>query len=167
MSDGIFLLSIKDHKITNTEKKFMDFGSKIIWIGLALLVFSGLLLFILNPESYLASSKFLAKMTIVGILILNGFLFHMFHIPQIQRHIHAHLPSSDTFMRISSLLFISGIISILSWVSALILGALHTVPFSYASLMSLYFTLLFLGILISWLLLKHRLFPHHKNLKKK
>src|SRR3989338_4218171 len=71
-SDWIFLSSIKDSTINETEIRFIELGSRMVWIGLIILIISGLALFSLAPEQYLASGKFLAKMSIVGILTLNG-----------------------------------------------------------------------------------------------
>jgi hypothetical protein len=47
-----------------------------IWIGVAILSASGLLLFALKPTTYIHSSGFVAKMIVVGVLIINGFVLH-------------------------------------------------------------------------------------------
>ena len=47
-----------------------------IWIGVAILTASGLALFEMKPTTYLHSSGFVAKMIVVGVLILNGSVLH-------------------------------------------------------------------------------------------
>src|SRR3989344_6223322 len=110
MSDFIFMQSIKDRKITDTEYKFMSLGSRAVWTGLFLLIVSGIGLFSLDSETYLNSSKFQTKMAIVAILTLNGFYFVFAHIPLIKRHRDAHYPSSDEFRRKSVWMMFSGVV---------------------------------------------------------
>lgn len=93
----------------------------MVWLGLTLLIISGALLFFMDIDKYLNSTKFLAKMTIVGIIILNGIFFHMIHLPRIQRHENNDLPSSDEFSRSVHLLIGSGTLSFLSWTIVVIL----------------------------------------------
>ena len=142
MSDSMFLKSLKDLKISKTEMGFLQMGSVMVWLGLIILIVSGSLLFSLDSDRYLNSDKFLAKMTIVGIILLNGLFLHVSLIPRLRRHIGGYLPSSDEFMRKRPLLFTSGAISVVSWLSALTLGALHKVPWSYAEIMGVYLLML-------------------------
>ena len=163
MSDLMFFSSIKDEKISPTELRFMRLGSKMVWIGIIILVISGSLLFSLNVERYLTSGKFLAKMTIVAILIANGAIFHLSHIPRLHKHVGAHFPSSDEFVRKSSMLIVSGVISVISWTSALILGALGKVPYGYWEIMAVYLLILGAGIVFA-LIFRKRLLPlSHKR----
>ncbi len=154
-SDWIFLSSVRDGRISHTEAKFIRLGSRMVWTGLAILLISGLALFLRDPAAYLASAKFLSKMTVVGVIILNGLLFHLSHLPRIRRHAGSHFPSSDEFMRRRSLLVASGAVSVTSWATAVILGAWRGIPFSYPEIMSGYLALVLLAILVALLL------PHH------
>lgn len=138
MSDSMFLKSLKDLKISKTEMSFLQLGSVMVWVGLIILIGSGYLLFSLDSDRYLNSDKFLAKMTIVAIILLNGLFLHVNLIPRLRRHIEGYLPSSDEFMRKRPLLFTSGAVSLVSWLSALVLGALHKVPWSYGEIMGVY-----------------------------
>ena len=149
MSDSMFLSTLKDMKISRTEMRFLQIGSVMVWIGLIILFISGYLLFSLDPDKYLNSDKFLAKMTVVSIILLNGLFLHISLIPRLRRHIGGHLPSSDEFMRKRPLLFTSGAISLVSWLSALTLGALHKVPWSYVEIMGVYLLILLVAGLIA------------------
>lgn len=154
MSDLMFLSAIKDEKVNKTEMRFLRLGSLSVWIGLTALIVSGIGLFSLNPEGYLASTKFLAKMSIVFIIFLNGMLFHYWHLPRIDRHIDEHFPSSDEFMRLKPYLVSSGAVSVISWTFALILGAMKSVPYSYLNIMSLYALVIVVGIVVALLLFR-------------
>src|SRR3989344_4267080 len=97
-SDAIFFSSVRDGKISDTEMRFIRLGGRMVWVGLAIIIVSGFLLFSLNTERFLNSSKFMAKMTIVAIIVINGAIFHLVHIPRLHKHAGQHLPSSDEFM---------------------------------------------------------------------
>lgn len=161
-SDLIFLTSIKDKKITFTEFRFISIGGKMVWTGVFILIISGTLLFILDPVRLLVSSKFQAKMTIIAVIILNGIIFHVLHIPKIKRHRNEHLPSSDEFIRNRALIGAGGAISMVSWLSALVLGGWRGFPFSYTQTITVYIAMIIFAIIISYLV-RHHILPHHKT----
>lgn len=148
-SDSMFLKALKDLKISKTEMSFMQIGSAMVWLGLIILIASGSLLFALSPDKYINSEKFLAKMTVVLVILLNGIFLHLNLIPRLKRHIEGHLLSSDEFMRKRLFLFTSGAVSLVSWLSALTLGALHKVPWSYGDIMTVYIVVLFAAGIIA------------------
>lgn len=161
-SDVIFLKSIKDGRITKTEMGFIVLGSSMVWIGLVILVLSGIGLFLLNPEGYLASSKFMAKMTIVVILTVNGFIFHISHIPRFLRHVDQFFHSSDEFMRNRPFIIVSGALSLISWSAALVLGVFKSVPLSYTTIMGIYLLVVIIAISIGFFL-KRKILPDHRG----
>lgn len=128
MSDLLFLQSISDRRLNKTELRFLHLGSLFVWGGIILLVISGALLFSLDPAKYLASSKFILKMIIVGIIIINGVILHKVHTPVLKRMVQKHLGKSADYQRFSVFMYISGALSMISWTLALILGALRSVP---------------------------------------
>lgn len=138
VSDAMFFASVKDRVISDVELRFMRIGSMFVWIGLGILLVSGLLLFSTNVAGYLASSKFLIKMLIVGVITVNGIVFHIFHFPRLYRHVGKHYPSSEEFMRYKKLLIVSGVISITSWTFALILGGLRMIPWTFTEALVAY-----------------------------
>ena len=147
VSDGIFFKSVEDGKIDRKEIEFLIVGSKFVWIGLFILILSGLVLVFTDVSGYLSSSKFLAKMTIVGVITLNGLIFHFLHIPHIRRHEGIIFRESPEFLKKSNLLAASGAISLISWICAVMLGSIRTIPASYALIISMYAFLLILGCL--------------------
>ncbi len=152
VSDFMFLKSVKDQNISDTEIGFLQLGGKVVWAGLFILVASGAGLYLLDMDRYLASSKFLAKTTIVGVIIANGIIVHTIHIPQIIK---------DKYVKKRLVLLVSGAISSVSWSSALVLGALRHVPYSYIHIMSVYAGFLCIAILIT-MFYKEKLIPSRR-----
>lgn len=138
VSDAMFFSSVKDRVISSVELRFLRIGSLFVWVGLGILVLSGLLLFSTNPAGYLASSKFLFKMFVVLVILVNGIIFHTVHLPRIHRHAGHHYPSSDEFMRKREILIASGVVSMTSWTIALVLGVLRSVPVDFSTALFYY-----------------------------
>ncbi len=144
--DFLFLRSVRDQVITEQEMLQIRRTSKIVWLGLAIIILFGIGLFSLDPSRYLASAKFLIKMSAVAILTINGIAFHFLHIPRLIRHIGLDLRTSQEFLEKRNYLLISGAISSTSWALALILGILNSVPFSYVEGLGMYLLLLTVAI---------------------
>lgn len=157
-SDFVFTSAIRDWKINATEYKILKILSRMVWIGISLLIASGLMLVWLNPELYLESPKFWAKMTVVAILFVNGVVFHVKHIPIIGRCLDTDLRTNRLFIKSSRTLFISGAISMVSWFSALVLGALRGVPYTYGFIIGIYLLVLGFAIAVA-VMLARKLLP--------
>ena len=156
-SDAMFFKTIKDGVIDSVELSFMKLGSKLVWTGVFVLVVSGLLLFSTDPSGYLASPKFMVKVTIVAIIILNGTIFHLVHMPHISRHLDIKFNESPTFLKRSSFLMASGAVSMVSWISTVILGMLRQVPYSYLEIINVYLAIVAFAICVSLLTKKRML----------
>lgn len=156
MSDAMFFMSVKDGKFEESEFHFMRLGGKMVWLGLGILFISGVLLVSTAPEYYLTSSKFLAKATIVGVIVLNGIVFHAIHLPNIKKHLGVRFSEAPEFLAKSSFLMMSGAVSMVSWISTIILGMLKSLPYSYVEIISFYALLLALAT-IGALLTKKRI----------
>lgn len=161
-SDAIFFSSIRDEKVSQTELRFLKLGSRMVWTGLLIIVISGTLLFAGEVDYYLTSTKFLAKMTVAAIIILNGAVFHFVHIPRFHRHAEHHFPSSDEFMRAVPLLLLGGVISTISWLSAFVLGLWREVPYNYSEIMMMYGMILLISAAVA-IILKRRFIPHFRR----
>jgi hypothetical protein len=137
-SDFLFTHSLKDRKFTTDEFVIIKLASKVVWLGLGLLLLSGILLFLSNYEGYLDSTKFLSKMTIIWLLALNGVIFHIKHIPLIGQVVDKDITKEKDFIESSRSFFVSGAISGVSWMAALVLGSLNSVPLGYLTIMAIY-----------------------------
>lgn len=154
LSDGMFMLSVKDGRVNKTEMRFLALGSVFVSLGLLILVLSGVGLFLLDPSHYLVSDKFLAKMTVVGILIVNGILFHTLHIPLLRKFMGQKLDESRAFMKRSSRVILSGAVSLVSWTFAVILGMIKIIPYDYGVIMGVYLVVLACGVVAAFLMKK-------------
>jgi hypothetical protein len=146
MSDVIFISTTKDKILDSSELNILKKGSAVTWAGLSLLVVSGALLFSLDPQGYLASDKFILKMIIVGIIAINGAIFHFIHTPRLEKMVDKNLAQSTVFKKYSRSMYYSGAISIVSWVAALVLGGLRMIPVSVSIGLSIYAGLVFIAI---------------------
>jgi len=153
--DAMFFSSIRDKKISHTEMRFLKLSSTMVWTGIGIIVLSGIAIFLSDIDHYFHSAKFLAKMTIVAIIIINGVIFHSIHLPRLHRHAESHFPSSDEFIRKTPYLIMSGAISLVSWLSAFVLGFLEHPPFTYIEILGIYGIVLIIAISIGLMTKQH------------
>ena len=153
--DLTFITSVRNKRITSSEFRIMRLTSRIVWIGVIMLILSGVGLVLLRPEIFLHSGKFWAKMTVLGIIISNGLLFHFYHLPTIKKSIDKTFAASLPLIKKRGWLVGSGAVSVLSWNFVIILGVLHKTPFSFGQFLGTYL-LLFAGALLIGLLLRKK-----------
>lgn len=138
VSDIFFFKFARDRRISEKEVKKLHLFSKIIWVGLAVLILSGLGLYLSHGDDLLKSPKFLTKMSVVGVIIVNGILLNILISPK--------LTKIFSLLRRRRLAFALGSISIVSWYSAFILGLLRSVPGTFWQLLSIYLILLAVAV---------------------
>lgn len=153
ITDVFFFKFLKDFKISSWESGVMNTLSLVVWFAIIILVASGTLLYLEDVEKFNNSSKFLTKMIIVGVIIVNGTVLNLFVSPRLSKIAfhkkHDHHPGELHHIR--KIAFALGAVSITSWYSAFILGMFHSVPLSFSVLLSVYITLLVVAIASSQL----------------
>jgi hypothetical protein len=154
MSDAMFFLAIKDKKINTTEMNFLRLGSKVVWVGIAILILTGIGIVLTKPDYYLSSDKFLAKITIVAIITINGFAFQFSHLPFLEAHTGNTLAHSHAFRVKAPWLLISGVISSVSWISTVILGMAKNITHEYEAIIMFYLVITTLGISLGFIFRK-------------
>lgn len=152
VSDVLFNIYIKDKKINITENHTLEILSKIIWVSLIGVVISGLAIFFSDTAKYMASHKFILKMLIVGIIIINGLLFAFITHGSLRKINFRDTNIQYKYVRIRKLSFAFGSISIISWFCAFILGSIRSIPVSLSQGIQIYFLLIFFGIIFSQIL---------------
>lgn len=135
VSDFLFSFYSHDKRLSPFEKNTLNLLSNIVWTGLMIITVSGIALFISDIEKYLVSTKFLVKMSILAVLVLNGYVLHRYIS---QSMIKRGFLSYHKYTGLRKLAFACGAISVISWLSVLSLGVLHRVHLSYSALMSVY-----------------------------
>lgn len=128
ISDIIFFKSFSRGKFSTNELSTLTTLSRVIWIGLGFLIISGLSIFALiyteqSSLSILSSSRLQAKLTLVGIVLINGLVFKYSIFPFLHRNADQAV-STQTFGPKLWRLAISGAISIVSWYSILVISNL-------------------------------------------
>jgi hypothetical protein len=152
-SDFMFFQVVRDKKIESNELDMLKTVSRVVWIGFVVLIISGLGFLVLGYYGgylgdLLGSAKLQAKLTIVLIIFINGVLFHTRIFP-IFKALLNHDLSSDKFVKNSRFIFSAGAISIVSWYSALILGAWRGIEASYPTIIGVYLAILLTAIVIA------------------
>src|SRR3989338_3120849 len=144
ITDIFFFKFLKDFRISEWEAEVMRTLSQIIWFALALLVLTGLGLYLPVAEELNQSAKFLVKMVVVAVIIINGAFLNLLVAPKLvkisfgEKHRHA----TGELHHIRKIAFALGAISIVSWYSAFILGMLRTLPIEFSSLLLIYLFIL-------------------------
>ncbi len=102
-------------------KYYMEFGSKVIWIGLGITIVSGIAFWILIPNP--RPDIFFVKLGFVGMLIIDGIIINRIGRPKLlqlsDEQLMTQLPPDvrRTFMW-------SGVVSVIGWWAAFAIGIL-------------------------------------------
>ena len=155
VSDILFLRSIKDRKITSDEFGTLKVLSRIVWAGITILILSGIGFLItqyivLDRIASLEAQRFIAKLTLVAIVFINGLVFHFKVFPIFKKYVNSSL--SKMSRGELWLLSATGAISTTSWYSIIILSLWRTIPLGYWQILSIYLLILSGGILTARLL---------------
>lgn len=143
MSDILFLTSITDHMLDASELRLLKRASLVVIVGLLLLYATGIGFLFVREEG--VGERFWAKMTIVGILTLNGIMMHWKVFPILEEMAQLRLSLSVEKFRANGRLFaITGAVSSVSWYGALVLGAWRTLTLPYGAIVGIYVGMLML-----------------------
>ncbi len=146
ISDLLFSFFSKDKKLSKTELSTLAILSSIVFYSLIFIIISGLFIFLSDIAKYLNSAKFLAKMSILAVLLVNGYVLN--------KSVWSHLFKKDFFIsprekNVRRFAFTCGAVSVISWLSVATLGVSNSLNMSYASIMLIYLTIIFFGILVA------------------
>ena len=162
VSDAHFFASTKDKKIDEGEFRLMSVSGKLVWLGIVLSLLTGFGILWLSDFGQLSSPKFLAKATIFGVIVINGIVLHRYHFPLFSRMCKAGstlrkvCDPSEAKRRITAIA-LSGSLSMVSWLSVVILGAWHGATVSYGTVITAYLLVYVFAALIA-LHVVHKIF---------
>jgi uncharacterized protein YggT (Ycf19 family) len=144
VTDALFFKFLKDFKINKKEDETLRTISSIVWVLIVLLLITGVLLFLTSPMDYLAKSKFVTKLVIFGIIILNGGILNWIITPYLRKIAFGPVDKQPErklrFLR--RIAFASGGISFVSWFLVFLLGSLRSIPLTAGQALGLYAVLL-------------------------
>lgn len=149
ISDILFIKFLKDFKISIFEDKVLKIMSQIVWVGLFLIVISGVGLYLPQAEVLLQTPKFLVKMLIVFVIIINGALLNLIISPRLIKISFGQCLDINHTHRLRKVAFMLGAISFSSWYSALILGIAKVIPMTFGELITIYLLIVLCAVLSS------------------
>ncbi len=154
VSDLLFNFFSKDKKLNSTEIYTLSILKNIVFYSLIAIVLSGITIFFSDIEKYAHSAKFLAKMSILLMLLVNGYV--------LDKHIWPHLLNNNFFTvrkerTTRRMAFACGAISVISWLSVCALGVLDKLNMSYGLIISLYLAIIAFGVIVALLIEKREL----------
>lgn len=157
VSDVLFFRALKDKRISADELGLLHTLGMMVWVGLIILIASGIgfltLQYVMSGTStYLVSAWFQAKMTIIAILLTNAFVMHLYVFPFMKSNLDTTLTHKKVAPHFA-LLAATGVVSITSWYSALVLGVTRGLDFSYGLILNLYLVILVFGVMVAYTLL--------------
>lgn len=148
VTDVLFFKFLKDYKISAFEMDTMNTLSRVLWIAIFFLVATGVGFVYLGYPEIFENTKFVAKIFVVGVIILNGLILNFVISPRLTSisfgEPHHHLPGE--LHRTRRLAFASGSISIVSWYVAFLLGSVRSLPLTTPVILSIYLAILFVAI---------------------
>ncbi|MGB1251653.1 MAG: hypothetical protein ACPG8W_13630 [Candidatus Promineifilaceae bacterium] len=147
MSDVLFITSLRDNRIDHSELRLLKMASQIVTIGMVLLAITGAGFLLTGSPP---SPRFWAKMTIVSIASINGFIMHRKLFPIFETCAKEGIAvGSADFVKHAPLMIVAGPVSAISWYAAIVLGIWRTAPFTYLQFMTIYGLLITATIAIS------------------
>lgn len=161
VSDALFFRTIKNRRVSRDEFKLLNEAGKVIWSGLALAVFSGLALIIMEwvhtgGVARLGLGFFQLKVLLVGVVAINGIIFHTRVLPFLEKHLREDMRERQ-FVQKYWLFALTGAISIISWWSIVILAIVNP-PLPFLYLLNVYLVAVVFASLVAFLLFSHQLF---------
>ncbi len=150
ITDIFFFKFLKDFRISKTEAATLHMLSQIIWFALGFIILTGVGLYVPEADALRASPKFLAKLVIVLVLLVNGAFLNLLISPKLVRisfgSTHAH--ASHELRRLRRFAFALGAISLTSWYATFFVAMLGARG-SFSMLLGGYGIALLLAIAVS------------------
>lgn len=151
-TDILLVRFLKDSQISRKEAGIIRQMSRVILVGICLATVSGWFLFYPQANELMNSVKFVSKVVIFLVLVVNGFLLHQLVLPKLVKFsFHKDHYITDS-LHLRHFGFVMGAISFVSWYSVFILGALDSVPYPLEYVLGAYFSLLTVAVITSLIL---------------
>ena len=83
VTDVLFFKFLKDLRISEFESDVLRTLSQIVWFALAVVIISGIALYLPLMEELNQSGKFLAKMSVVAVILMNGIFLNVAVFPKL------------------------------------------------------------------------------------
>ncbi len=154
VSDILFNFFTKDRNLNETEITTLSILKNVVFYSLIIIIISGVTIFLSDVEKYTSSSKFLAKMSILLILLINGCVLNKYVWP---RMLGEGFFTSVTERNTRRVAFACGAISVISWIAVCTLGVLNRLAMSYQFIMLSYLSIIAFGVFVALIIEKREM----------
>lgn len=155
LSDVFFVKFLKDLKISHEEASILQTVSQVLWLGLGLVVISGVGLYFITATAAYSSNQFLAGAVAVAVIVVNGAFLNLKvtpHLVHISFGDDPHKTPQEELQRERKVAFGLSAVSLVSWYSLLVLTAWTELPFSLPAILLAYIGLLIAAVAVSQVL---------------
>lgn len=161
VTDVFFMKFLKDYKISQSESDVLDTLSQIVWFALGMLILTGVALYIPTAAEYLAKTKFIAKVVIVGVIAVNGVLLNLLVAPKLVKISFGEdsVDHPGELHHLRKMAFAFGGVSIVSWLCTFILGSVRSIPLSVGAILGIYLAIIIIAVIGSQLF-DHKVSQH-------
>ncbi len=149
VTDIFFMKFLQDQKISPGESEILDTLSQVVWFALGMLILTGVALFLPSSIAHLAKTKFIAKVVIVGVIVVNGILLNLLIAPKLIK-ISFGGESTDhpnELRHLRKMAFAFGAVSIVSWIATFILGSVRSLSLSVGQILGIYLAIILVAII--------------------
>jgi len=146
VSDVLFSFFSKDKKLTTMEISTLSILSQVVVYSLVVIFLSGTVLFLSDVDRYMNSAKFLSKMSILSVLLFNGYVLNKYIWPHLLNQKFFTLKKERNIRRLA---FACGAVSVISWLAVCTLGVLDKLDFTYLSIILAYLLTIIFGVVVA------------------
>lgn len=149
VADVLFFKFLKDFKISKFEAGVMRTLSKIVWFALIIIFISGLGFYLRQPSDFVSSGKFLTKLIVLVVIVVNVLFFNIFLFPKLKDiSFDQGVYRQKKFIRLRKFAYASGAVSLASWYYASALSVAKNPTLGFLGLILVYLFMLGAAILI-------------------
>lgn len=146
ISDILFTFFGKDKVLDNSERKTLSILSTTVWYSLIVIVLSGFFIYLSDTVKYNASQKFISKMILMIVLLVNGFILHKIVQPHLFEKGFLKFKNKKSLRQLA---FSCGAVSISTWFIICILGLIKKIPIHFSQFILGYIIFLVVAIVIA------------------
>lgn len=147
--DISFFRFLKDGEISEWEFGVLRLFSEVIWFSLAIIIFTDIGIFFGDIGRYASSGEFILKMFIVGVVVANGAVLNLYVMPRILLSARKEDRGYEPGRALRKISFALGAISLVSWLSAFILGYMHLQLADVPRTLLIYVSLVLSAVIVS------------------
>lgn len=152
---------LKDFKITKKEKEVFQYTTQIVWLGIMMLLVSGIGLFIIGPFTPL----YIFHTILLGVLVITETIITLFIIPHLSKISSKRKSIIDKLYSWRKLTFSVSAASISTWILLFVINHFYITNMSIPEYLFLYTGILILSIMASQIL-ESKMFDEREKVNK-